>query len=73
MQIEQTRITLRDILGAYPTLAHFHEHYQKQGFLKRIFYDAETVPELELFTDILASRKRLKKANETKLKEIPPK
>ena len=48
MQVEQTRINLQEILGAYPTLTHFHEHYEKQGLLKRILHDAKAVPELEL-------------------------
>lgn len=48
MQIEKSRINLQEVLGAYPTLTHFHEHYEKQGLLKRILHDAKTVSELEL-------------------------
>ena len=48
MQIEQLRIGFQEILSAYPTLFHFHEHYVKQGLLIGILSYITTVSQLKL-------------------------
>ena len=48
MQIEANRVTDQEILGAYLTSTHFHEHYEKQGKLTRFLHGEQAVPELKL-------------------------
>lgn len=37
--LNSTEISYSDVIAAYPTITHFHDHYTKQGALKKIFDD----------------------------------